>query len=210
MAGRRLGALLKTNSRAGALFDIRVEQTGDGRLSVEWKRKAATGESWAERSAGHYVLRTNVTAQLAPEELWRAYTMLTQAEEAFRQLKSGLGVRPVYHRKPGRVHGHLFICFLALVMLKTFEMELERRGLGRSPHKVLAELRTLRSMDVILPTTDGRELHRRIVSEPEPALRILLRRMAWRPPKRLAGRANVVENTGPDLLKSQQIVRLAG
>jgi transposase len=207
VAGRRLGALLKTNSRVAALFDIRVEQAARGRLAVQWKRKAPTGESWAERSAGHYVLRTNVVVQLTPEELWRAYTLLTQAEEAFRQYKSGLDVRPIYHHKPGRVHGHLFICFLALVMLKTFEMELERRGLGRSPHKVLAELRTLRSMDVILPTTDGRELRRRIVSEPEPALRILLQRMAWRAPKRLAGRANVVEKMAPDLQKPQQIER---
>ena len=207
-AGRRLGALLKTNSRAAALFDVDIQQGADGRLSVRWKRKAATGESWAERTAGHYVLRTNVATQLTPEELWRAYTTLTQAEEAFRQLKSGLGVRPVYHYKPERVHGHLFICFLALVMLKTFEMELDRRGLGRSPHKVLAELRTLRSMDVILPTSDGRELRRRIVSDPEPALRILLRRMAWRTPKRLAGRANVVEKTAPHLRKTQQIADL--
>lgn len=184
--GKRLGALMSANTRAARLFDVRVEEieaAQGGGLRLSWTRRQGDGQSWAERSAGHYLLRTNLDGELSADELWKAYINLTQVEEAFRKLKTDLGLRPVHHQKEDRVQAHIFICFLALAMLKTFEMNLERWGLGRSPMKVLGELRAWRSMDVVLPTTDGPALRRRLVAKPEPALKILLQRMGLRPPK---------------------------
>ena len=47
------------------------------------------------------------------ETLWRTYFMLTDCEAVFRSLKSELGLRPVYHHKPLRAEGHLFITVIA-------------------------------------------------------------------------------------------------
>ena len=197
--GKRLGALLSKNSRAARLFEVRVEERdgGGGGLRLAWKRREATGESWAERTAGHYLLRANFPTHLSPEELWRAYIQLTEIEAAFRSLKSDLGVRPVFHQTKDRVKAHVFVCFLALAMRKTLELRLDQWGLGRSVGKVLSELRAWRSMDVVLTTADGRELRRRVIAVPHPALKILLHRMAMKPPKRLLEPPNVVKKTPP-------------
>ena len=192
--GKRLGALLKANSRASRLFDVRVEELPRGRrLHLAWTRKSPDGTLWAERTAGHYLLRAHLGGQLTADQFWRAYIQLTRVEDAFRKLKSTLAVRPVFHKTQPRVHAHIFLSFLSLVMLQTFEVHLQGAGLGRSPQKVLAELRAWNSMDVILPTTDGRHLRRRVIAQPEPALKILLAQLRIRPPNTLPNRQNVVE-----------------
>jgi len=193
--GKRLGALLKANSRAARLFDTHVEELPHGRLQLSWTRKSPDGTSWAERTAGHYLLRAHVGNQLTPDQFWQAYIQLTRIEEEFRKLKSNLAVRPIFHKTQTRVHAHIFVSFLSLVMLQTFEQHLDNSGLGRSPQKVLGELHEWNSMDVILPTTDGRELRRRIIAEPEPALKAILERLRIRPPKTFPVPQHVVEKT---------------
>jgi len=193
--GKRLGALLKANSRASRLFNVRVEEQPGRRLQLTWTRKSPDGTSWAERTAGHYLLRAHLGGQLTPDQFWHAYIQLTRVEEAFRKFKSNLAVRPIFHKTQPRVHAHIFLSFLSLVMLQTFERHLQGAGLGRSPQKVLAELRAWNSMDVILPTTDGRELRRRVIAQPEPALKILLAQLRIRPPKTLPYPRNVVEKS---------------
>lgn len=203
VVGKRLGALLKANSRASRLFDTGVEELPDGHLQLSWTRKNPDGTSWAERTAGHYLLRAHVGNQLTPDQFWHAYIQLTRIEEQFRKLKSNLAVRPIFHKIQPRVHAHIFLSFLSLVMLQTFEQHLDNAGLGRSPQKVLAELHEWTSMDLILPTTarlsspksDGRHLRRRIIAEPEPALKTILDRLRIRPPKTFPVPQNVVEKT---------------
>ncbi len=190
--GKRLGVLLSKNSRAARLFEYAVEEK-EGHLHLSWQRREPTGESWAERTAGHYLLRANLSGELTPEQLWRAYIQLTEIEAAFRSFKTDLGLRPLFHQTADRVKDHILICFLALAMRKTFELRLEHHGLGRSVGKVLLELRAWRSMDVVLQTTDGRELRLRRIATPQPALKIILQQMAMKPPKSLLAAPNVVE-----------------
>ncbi len=66
------------------------------------------------RYDGKYVLRTN--SFLSPGDAAQAYKSLWQVERAFRELKSGLDLRPVYHWTPKRIRGHVMVCFLALVL----------------------------------------------------------------------------------------------
>jgi len=67
------------------------------------------------------VLRTNCS--LGADEVAQAYKSLWQVEQAFRELKSGLDLRPIYHWTEKRIRGHVMVCFLALVL----EMALRRR-----------------------------------------------------------------------------------
>ncbi|MGQ9747284.1 MAG: IS1634 family transposase, partial [Candidatus Caldatribacteriaceae bacterium] len=73
------------------------------------------------RYDGKWVLRTNCS--LSPEEVARAYKSLWQVERAFRELKSGLDLRPIYHWTEKRIRDHVMVCFLALVL----EMALRRK-----------------------------------------------------------------------------------
>ena len=69
-----------------------------------------------ERFDGKYVLRTNTS--LEAEEVALRYKELWQVERIFREVKSVLETRPVYHKYDSTIKGHVFCSFLALVVMK--------------------------------------------------------------------------------------------
>jgi transposase len=182
---RQLGRLLGQNSRAAGRYVIAVtpEPTVPAGCRLVWTVRPEW-DDWARWSEGCYVLRTNIPAW-SPEALWQTYIQLTDAEAAFRIQKSELGLRPIWHQRPDRVHAHILVCFLAYVCWKTLEQWQRRAGLGQSPRTVLAELHRIQSADVILPTTDGRELRLRCVVRPDPGQSALLDRLGLELPQRL-------------------------
>ena len=86
-------------------------------ISESELRYERDSESIAHEAAldGIYVVRTNVPAErLATAEVVRSYKSLSLVERAFRSLKTlDLHVRPIHHRKEGRVRAHVFLCTLA-------------------------------------------------------------------------------------------------
>jgi len=193
---RQLGRLLERNQRAAKAFVIKlVESPPDvaSGLRVEWQRDAAWSE-WARVSEGSYILRSNIR-DWKPDELWRTYIQLTQAEAAFRICKSDLVIRPIWHRTEDRVKAHIFVCFLAYVLWKVLEQWQSRAGLGNSPATLLEELRRIQSVDVVLPTEHGRELRLRCVVRPDRAQALLLQRLGLSLPERLR-RSPEVQVTG--------------
>jgi len=180
---RGVGRLLGKNTRAGRYFEIRVFPNEKGKPCLDWKKKEISIEESSKRD-GCYLLRTNVM-DWTHEELWKAYIHLTDVEAAFRIQKGELGLRPVWHQKSERVEGHILVCFLAYALQKTLEGWTNRRGLGKSPRKVLKELERIQSADVMLPILDGRMARIRCVIQPEKALKTLLEHLGLELPKRL-------------------------
>jgi len=182
---RQLGRLLERNSRAAAGFEIQLNPAPELRAGVRlrWRERAEWLE-WTQHAEGCYILRTNVT-DWTPQELWRTYIQLTEAEAAFRIHKSDLSIRPIWHQKPERIKAHILVCFLAYVLWKTLEKWQERAGLGNSPRTILHELRRIQSADVVLPTEDGRELRLRCVVRPDRAQASILQRLGLELPQRL-------------------------
>jgi len=182
---RQIGRLLQQNGRAAKLFEVQVRERPECQCGVEvvWQRREKVDE-WAELSEGCYLLRAS-QVNWAPDELWRAYMNLADVENAFRIQKTELEIRPVFHQTADGVRAHIFVCFIAYVLWKTLEQWSQRAGLGRSPRKLLEELAQIQSADVVLPTTDGRQLRVRCVTTPEKALSLLLERLGLELPKRL-------------------------
>ncbi len=178
---REIGRLLGQNTRAAKLFDVTVEKTEDGNARIQWK-KIESIRDWAELSDGCYLLRTNVT-DWSDEELWKAYIQLTEAEAAFCIHKSDLKIRPIWHQKEDRVLAHIFVCFLAYVLWKTFGQMCQQAGIGDEPRRILEELSDLRMMDVILPTHSGIDIRKRCLSRPTDHQQILLNHLKLRLPK---------------------------
>src|SRR5437667_607230 len=168
----QVGPLLERNQRAAGRYVIEFvpDLTRRAGVRLQWVARPEW-DDWARWSEGCYVLRTNV-ADWTPEDLWRTYIQLTDAEAAFRIQKSELGIRPVWHQREDRVQAHILVCFLAYVLWKTLEQWQRRAGLGQSPRTILDELRRIQSTDVVLPTEDGREL----------CLRCVVARTPRRPP----------------------------
>jgi transposase len=182
---RQIGRLLQRNSRAAGRYTIAVteDRACPSGLRLEWSTRHEW-DDWAALSEGCYVLRTNITDWSA-EDLWRTYIQLTEAEAAFRVNKTELSIRPVWHQRKERVQAHILVCFLAYVLWKTLEQWQKRAGLGNSPRTILDELACITSTDVVMPTTDGRELRIRCVVRPDSAQAQLLARLGLRLPERL-------------------------
>lgn len=130
----------------------------------------------AELRDGHYLLRTNLTAE-EPEVLWHRYLQLTQIEAAFKCLKSDLGLRPIYHRLEQRVEAHILIAFLAYCLMVTLKNRLQAHAPGLTSRAVLDKLATIQMLDVWFPTTDGRWLVMPRYTEAEPEQALLLHKL---------------------------------
>ena len=184
---RQIGRLLGRNSRAAARYLIKLHEAPElpAGLRLEWSARPEWDE-WARHSEGCYVLRTNLK-DWTPEELWRTYIQLTEAEAAFRIHKSELSIRPIWHQREHRVLAHILVCFLAYVLWKTLEQWQSRAGLGNSPRTILDEFARIHSTDIVLPTASNpqRELRLRCVVRPDGDQAALLDRLGLRLPERL-------------------------
>ena len=136
---------------------------------------------------GRYLLRSNLTAS-DPANLWTFYLQLTQVEEAFKNLKGDLAVRPIYHQDQERIEAHIFIAFLAYCLHVTLGRRLRDLAPGLTPRAVLEKFAAVQMLDVRIPTTDGREVVLTRYTQPERELQLLLHKLklelpAQPPPK---------------------------
>ena len=193
---RRLGRIQARHSQVNDLFEVTLRDTPEG-LRLVWKIREER-KAWRDLREGAYLLRTNLQANSA-EELWSKYMQLTEAEASFRALKSELSIRPLFHQKEPRVKAHVLVAFLGYALWITLKHLLKRRptivprpsvsGVDDShplsPMKALTLLSTLQSADIVLPTTDGREIRLRRITEPTAEQKSLLHQLGLSLPERL-------------------------
>ena len=134
----------------------------DNTQDISWLRKKT------DNTCGIYCLRTN-HKDLNEQQIWDIYTMLTDVEDAFRCMKSELGLRPIYHQKERRCDGHLFITTIAYHLLHTIRYKLRQKGI----HFCWATIRKQLSTQVRITTTmkrkDNKVVHIRKSSKAEPS-----------------------------------------
>jgi len=125
---------------------------------------------------GMYFLRTNQTGKEAVE-LWQQYMLQCNVEQAFKELKSDLGIRPVYHHKEDRVDAHIFVAFLSYCLQATLRQKLRSSALGLTSQAVLETLSRIQMIDVSFPTHDGRVLRMQRYTEPQPEHELILEKL---------------------------------
>src|SRR5438128_6219353 len=130
----------------------------------------------AELRDGHYLLRSNLVAE-DPAILWDRYMQLAQIEAAFKNMKSDLGLRPIYHQLEHRVEAHILVAFLAYCLTVTLKHRLQTHALGLTPKAVLEKLATIQMLDVWFPTTDNRWLVMPRYTQPEADQALLLHKL---------------------------------
>ena len=131
----------------------------------------------AEKLDGCYLLKTD-RKDLTADEIWRTYTLLTRAEDAFRDMKSPLVIRPIFHHIERRTDSHIFLCLLAYHLLTAIEKTLLDQGIHTSWASVRDTLKTHQVCTVVLPTDDGSCLHIRKAATPESAVQQIYRHLA--------------------------------
>jgi len=178
---RSLGRIQARHAHVNDLYQIEVNEQ-DGQPRLDWK-VIETRRAWREMREGAYLLRTNLRGESA-EELWTKYIQLTEVEAAFRALKSELSIRPFFHQLERRVKAHILVAFLGYALWVTLKHLLKRKGLEISPARAMAMLATLQSGEIVLPTTDGREIRLRRVTIPTVEQKELLSRLSLTLPER--------------------------
>jgi len=170
----KLGALKKEAGRAYGLLEIKLPDTHEliNSQSFHW-RINRTKYREAYRREGRYLLRSNLESE-EPVKLWEYYIQLTQIEEAFRNLKGDLAIRPVYHKVESRIEAHIFISFLAYCLHVTLKQRCKASATGLTPRSVIEQLKAMQMIDVHIPTVDGLWLKMSRYTQPNKTQQILL------------------------------------
>jgi len=170
-----IGAAKKDAGRDARFIRVSVQLHGKGArqtATLSWSLdRDALRTAW--KREGRYLLRTNLT-DTGPARLWEFYLQLTEVEQAFKELKGDLAVRPIYHHLESRIESHIFISFLAYCLQVTLKARLRKCATGLTPRAVLEKFAAVQMLDVHLPTTDGREIIMSRHTQPEKDLQLLL------------------------------------
>ena len=169
---QRLGRLQERSKGAAQHYEVSVETDASGELvtAVRWQRRALEGSRATH--PGVYCLRSNHTGWDGAT-MWRTYVRLTDVEAVFRSLKSELGLRPVFHRKPERCEGHLFITVLAYQAVQVIRRKLQQQEQHASWASLRQVFATQRRVTTTMQCANGQTLHVRRTTQPEAELQEL-------------------------------------
>ena len=181
-------AILNRAARApGRTHDMR------GIFSFELRRPPEANELIVTENAaaltderdlqGVYLLRTTV-ADLTPEELWSTYMMLTRVESAFRNLKTDLCLRPIFHHKEARADAHILFAVLAYAMSVTIQLRHRQQGGTLTTAALLDSLERIQLAELSFRTEDGTPLRFERSSVPTADQSALLEGLGWPIPAR--------------------------
>jgi hypothetical protein len=168
----KLGAAKQQSPSAWRFVEIDVPEE-DGPLRFRLRKDRLRT---ARRREGRYLLRTNLVGR-DPAEMWEFYTQLVHVEEAFKNLKGDLSLRPIHHQKEKRIEAHIFLAFMAYALHATLRRRLRDLAPGLTPRSALEKFGAVQMIDVHLPTTDGRTVIMSRYTQPEPELQILLQQL---------------------------------
>ena len=201
---------LRRRVKEGQLKQRELIQRGIGRLQerhpqawrwLQWELKASDAglafdwdwdrEKFKKSVAaeGAYLLRAHWPDCRDPATLWQTYMQLSEAESAFRTLKSEVKVRPIWHWTADRVDAHVLVAFLGYCLWVGLKKKAERAAPSLTPWQILDQLGRILLVEVWFELKDGRRLCLPRITQPEPAQALLLHQLNWtlpaQPPPRV-------------------------
>lgn len=168
-----IGRIKERYSRVNRYYKIEYN------LTLQWKEDKKRKEI-AKKLDGGYILKTD-RKDMDAEEIWRTYSLLTRAEKAFRDMKSPLSERPIFHQLKHRVQTHIFLCVLAYHLLIAIEKTMQNAKDYSSWETIRKTLSTHQVVTVVLPTTSGATLRIRKATKPEKEHRYIYKKLKINP-----------------------------
>ena len=164
----RVGRLKEKFKLVSSRYKVAIEKDSetDKAKNITWSRKKT------ENTSGIYCLRTD-RKDLNEQQIWDIYTMLTDVEDAFRCMKSELGLRPIYHQKEARCDGHIFITLIAYHLLHTIRFKLRRGGVRFCWTTIRKQLSTQVRVTTTMKRKDNKMVHIRKSSKAEPLHQVI-------------------------------------
>src|SRR5215471_3077770 len=161
---RSIGRLMERYPRVARYYDISYDAA---QTILRWT-ELADKKAIAKKLDGSYILKTD-RQDLTADEIWRTYILLTRVEDAFRDIKSPLMERPIFHHLQDRTQTHIFLCILAYHLLAAIEHRFLQAGVHTSWWSIRQQLSTHQIVTIVLPEDKhGRILKIRKATAPEP------------------------------------------
>jgi transposase len=197
----KIGAAKKEAGRAYSLVKINLpnekgpvnKETFTFSLKKDQLRKVRKKE-------GKYLLRSNLTAT-DPGLLWKQYMLLGEVEQAFKEIKGDLLIRPIHHQKDSRIDAHIFVAFQAYCLNVTLKQRLKLLAPGLTPRAVIEKFKKIQMVDVHLPTTEGKLLVLTRYTQPEREHNMLLYQMKLNLPKQAPPK---ITSSGENIVKKKR------
>ena len=193
----KLGAAKALYPAAWRLLDIQVPKEAEAVSAQTFAFKLLKDKlRRVRRREGRYLLRSNLGPE-DPSRLWQFYIQLTQVEEAFKDLKNDLSLRPIFHQLEERIEAHIFVAFLAYCLQVSLRARLRPLAPGLTPRSMLEKFAAIQMLDVHFPTSDGRELVFCRYTQPEKDHKMLLAQLGWelppQPPPRISQKRQLLD-----------------
>jgi transposase len=183
----KLGAAKAEAGRVGSLVEVALPEAP---RSKKARQQRVSGFEFGLQKKklrevlkreGRYLLRTNLK-ETDPAKVWEFYLQLVEVEEAFKNLKGDLAIRPIFHQLERRIEAHVFVCFLAYCLQVSLRHQLRAKAPGLTVRQVLEKFGRMQMMDVHFPTTDGRDILFVRYTQPEKDHQLILAQMNWELP----------------------------
>ncbi len=161
----RIGRLKEKHRRISGCYEVNAIASEDGATAtaIEWK---VIDEKMKDKLTGSYFLRTNLVG-MGAKELWQLYNTLRGVEDAFRFMKSSLGLRPVYHQKEHRVDGHLWITIMAYHLIQNCLYQLKKQEINYQWKTIRKFMMGRVRVTMNAKTVDGKTLYHRSSTKAE-------------------------------------------
>lgn len=164
---RAIGRLAAGTTRASKLYRIGYDHPS---RALSWQR---VQEDWNDSRELHGCYHLRCTLDLEDRQLWSIYITLTRVEDAFRSMKSELGLRPFHHQLERRCRAHVWITVLAYHLQRWVEHSLKLAGYECTWKRLRRRLQTHCYATLIVPTDEGIEHHDRRPGRPNEAQRLV-------------------------------------
>lgn len=162
------------------IFSFTLRRSTTGRqLQVQENAAAIQDEKDLQ---GVYLLRSTA-GELADDDLWHTYMLLTRVEAAFRNLKTDLNLRPIFHHKEKRGDAHILFSVLAYALSVAIHLRHRQRGPHLTTTALLEALRPIGLAELSFQTTDGNRLRFERATVPSAAQQALLTALDWKIPE---------------------------
>lgn len=158
------------------VFNWELRQTPTGREFLVTENDVVLQER--RDLHGVYLLRTTATNLTAPE-LWQTYTQLTRVESAFRDLKTDLVLRPIFHHKEERADAHVLFAVLAYAMSVTLQLRHRQNAGTLTTPALLEALERVQLAELSFRTLDGTTLRFERASVPTAEQQRILDSLGW-------------------------------
>jgi Transposase DDE domain len=178
--------LAKAKKAVGCTHDLRgifsftLQRGASGQALLVHENAAAIQDE--QDLQGVYLLRSTA-GQLADDELWHTYMLLTRVEAAFRNLKTDLNLRPIFHHKENRGDAHILFSVLAYALSVAIHLRHRQHGANLTTTALLETLRPIGLAELSFQTTDGNRLRFERAAVPTAAQQAILQALDWKIPE---------------------------